>query len=370
MATYDALMTEAKSLIERVKASGGNCSPADAARLDSIKPEILAAKAHEKAIADGDALLAQFKAAGNPTGPAAPGEKFSLNAASFKAAAGEFTKQASKQATQFGAKAVFSGAAYTVQLGSNGILPLGRTTASVSEAINSEFIDGRHYEFLRQATRANNAALVAEGALKPTSTMGLELIEGTTKVTAHLSEPVDVFMLQDINTLAAFVQAELTGGLLSALDQQVVTGLVNAVGIQTQAFATDVLTTIRNAITKARLAGYSPDLIALSYADWQALELLRENGATGGYLLGTGPVDTAARKLWGLQVVETDKLPATTSLVMDSTAATLKISKPGAQIEWSTIADDFAKNQVRCRAEIRSDLAVERPAAIVKAALV
>lgn len=366
MATYAALMTEAATLVDRLKS--GSYSEADARRVDSIKPEILAAKSHEKAIADGDALMAQFKAAGTPTGPAAAGQKFSLNAASFKAAAGDFAKQAGQQTTQFGAKAVFSGAAYSVRLGSSGILPLGRTTASVSEAINSKFIDGRHYEFLRQATRANNAAVVLEGALKPTSTMGLELIEGTTKVTAHLSEPVDVFMLQDINTLAAFVQAELTGGLLSALDQQVVTGLVNAVGIQTQAFTTDVLTTIRNAITKARIAGYNPDLIALSFADWQALELLREGGTTGGYLLGTGPVDTAARKLWGLQVVETDKLPVNTSLVLDSTAATLNISTPGAQIEWSTIADDFAKNQVRCRAEIRSDLAVERPAAIVKAA--
>lgn len=368
MATYAELMTEAKSIVERGKA--GTASAADSARMPTIMVEIEEAKAREKAIADGDALLAQFKAAGNPTGPAGVGQKFSLNAASFKAAAGEFAKQANQQTTQFGAKAVFSGAAYSVRLGSNGIIPLGRTTSSVSEAINSEFIDGRHFEFLRQATRANNAADVAEGALKPTSTMGLELVEGTTKVTAHLSEPVDVFMLADISTLAAFVQAELTGGLLSALDQKVVTGLVNAVGIQTQAFATDVLATIRTAITKARTAGYDPNLITLSHATWQALELLREGGTTGGYLLGTGPVDTAARKLWGLQVVETDKLPANTALVMDSTAATLKISKPGAQIEWSTIADDFAKNQVRCRAEIRSDLAVERPAAIVKAALV
>lgn len=367
MATYAALMTEAKSIVERGKA--GTATDADARRMPTIMVEIEETKAREKAIAEGDALLSQLKVTGNPTGPAAVGQKFSLNTASFKAAAGEFAKQAGQQTTQFGAKAVFSGAAYSVRLGSNGIVPLGRTTASVSEAINSKFIDGRHYEYLRQASRANNAAVVAEGALKPTSLMGLELVEGTTKVTAHLSEPVDVFMLADISTLAAFVQAELTGGLLSALDQQVVTGLVNAVGIQTQVFATDVLTTIRNAITKARIAGYNPDLIAVSYADWQALELLREGGTTGGYLLGTGPVDTAARKLWGLQVVETDKLPVNTSLVMDSQAATLNISTPGAQIEWSTIADDFAKNQVRCRAELRSDLAVEKPAAIVKAAL-
>lgn len=380
----DTLKAELATLITAAKA--GNMTEHQVGRLDHIREDIETAQAEAKdeeansakakRIAEGDALLAAFRNAPEPDDPSPLSylnpqngvkmNNFSVGRKSFSDLATQFTSQAVKQAGTFGAKAIFSGASYTVGINGNRIVPLSRATDSVIEALGSNLIDGRHYEHLRQTNRANNAAPVAEGALKPTSTMTLERVDGVTGVTAHLSEPVDIHLLSDINTIGQFVESELVDGLYQALDKQVVTGILAAEGIQVQAFNVDILTTVRNAITKARLQGYTPDLLIMSYTDWEALELLRENGGSGRYLLNDGPIDLAERKLWGLQVVETDKLPASTSIVMDSKAATNYITKPGVQIEWSTIADDFARNQVRCRTEIRTDLAIEKPAGIVK----
>ena len=46
------------------------------------------------------------------------------------------------------------------------------------------------YAHLRQTTRSNNAAVVAEGAVKPTSVYSVTRIENSLVAVAHLSEAV------------------------------------------------------------------------------------------------------------------------------------------------------------------------------------
>ena len=99
------------------------------------------------------------------------------------------------------------------------------------------------YRYLRQTTRTNNDAPVAAGALKPTSVYGLTQVDGRLHVIAHLSEPMDKFLLQDTSSLADFVRLEMVSGIHSAVETQLVsgdgtgenlTGLSNTSGIQTQ----------------------------------------------------------------------------------------------------------------------------------------
>ena len=62
------------------------------------------------------------------------------------------------------------------------------------------------YAYLRQTTPTSNAAVVAEGATKPTSIYSVTRIEGALVVVAHLSEGIPRFWLLDNSALETFAR--------------------------------------------------------------------------------------------------------------------------------------------------------------------
>lgn len=260
------------------------------------------------------------------------------------------------------------------------VVAQGRPATSVLDLLPVLSVSEPQYAYLRQTTRTYNAAPVAPGELKPTSIYGLTRIDGRLKVIAHLSEPINKFDLGDIPSLDTFLRTELMAGLQAALVAQVFngdgtganfTGLANVSGILTQAFSGDTFTTLRKSLTALETAGYTPNGIVMHPSDWEAVELTREDGATGGFLLGNAPVDVARRKLWGLPVAATSTVPVGKAWVLSEGSAHIRMhaQDPGAFIEWGMVGDDFAKNLVRARAEFRADLSVEKPGGIVNVSL-
>lgn len=236
---------------------------------------------------------------------------------------------------------------------------------------------GAQARYVRQTTRTNAAAAVAPGGLKPTSVYGLTPVDVSLKVYAHLSEPVDRFMIEDANVLGSFIGSELLYGLGRAVEADVIngaTGGVNIVGllktsgIVVQAFDTDILKTTRAALTTAQTTGYDGSLVfCLSAADWATAELSRAQ--TGGTFDFPGaPVDSAARRLWGQPVVTVVGLPAKTGILLDRSAVTLYVDRQGARVDWGSPSDTWSKNQTVARAELRADLGVLQPAGIVQIA--
>ena len=126
---------------------------------------------------------------------------------------------------------------------------------------------------MRQTTRTNNAAVVADGAVKPTSVLSVTRVEQSLQVVAHLSEGVRRFWLLDSTALEEFVDAELRYGLGVALEAKILSDINGTSGIQAQAYATSVLATVRKGITKLETAGYSPDAIVLHPSDFEGIEL-------------------------------------------------------------------------------------------------
>jgi hypothetical protein len=92
-----------------------------------------------------------------------------------------------------------------------GLSPMGRP-ASVLDAVPVIGASAPQIRYMRQTSRTNNAAVVAAGATKPTSTYGITPVDRTRKVLAHLSEPVQEFDLMDVPALQAFVNTELDFG--------------------------------------------------------------------------------------------------------------------------------------------------------------
>lgn len=256
-----------------------------------------------------------------------------------------------------------------------GVVATGRPAVSILDVIPTQRRTAPTYRFIRQASRALAAAAVAEGDEKPVSALGTQTIDNTVSVIAHLSEPIDKFVLADTGALVKFVTDEMLFGLDVAVQAQALTGngtganqtgILNTSGIQTQAFATNILTSVRKAITAQEALGYAPSVLVIRPDDWETLELLATTDAALSYR-GV-PLDQGERKIWGLRAVLSTALPAKTAVVLDPNAVSID-TVGGIDIEWSTESGElFARNQVQLRVEGRFGVSVYQPAAVVRVA--
>ncbi len=337
-------------------------------------------------------LFAQLSAAGPVAGTKAPWERRPDAGLGVAAADGakRFLRIDAKAAAVApsgarGVKALLAeGSSASPKVLDGGIVAQGRPASSLLDVlpviVSEEQGDGGSavYSYLRQVLRTENAGPVAKGALKPTSLYGLTRIDSRLKVIAHVSEALDVYDLRDNAGLERFLQYEMAAGVAAAITRQVLSGdgegeniqgLAAVSGIVTQPFAVDALVTIRKALTSLELMGAAAAAVVMHPTTWEGLELTRENGATGGFLLDSAPVDVAARRLWSTPVVAEAQVPLGTAWILGEGAVALRTDVSAVELSWGLVGDDFSHNQLRARAEIRADLEVVRPGAVVRAAL-
>ena len=129
------------------------------------------------------------------------------------------------------------------------------------------------FAYLRQSVRTNNAAIVPEGSVKPTSIYTLTRVEDRLDVVAHLSEALPRFWLLDNVALEQFLSNELEYGLSLAVQAMVISDVASTSGIQSQAYATSPRVTLRKSLTKLETTGYTPGFVAVNPADFEAVEL-------------------------------------------------------------------------------------------------
>lgn len=277
-----------------------------------------------------------------------------------------------------GVKALISGSATVPSLAGD-VVEEGQRASFVRQIVPSRPLAGTdQFSFLRQTVREINAAPVAVGATKPTSTYTMEKRDDRVRTVAHLSEPIPRQHLADVATLQQFVENELRYGLELALDAQIVTGdgtgenftgILNTPGIQVQPWSNNILTTCRSAVTKLEIQSLTPTHYLLNPADWERVELEQTSGG-GDFVFGSAPVDRAARRLWGIQVLPTPAVPAGTGVLGDFRDSAFTVSREQAHIDWSEStfdavagASDFQRNMVRFRCEERVGFAITRPLA-------
>lgn len=256
-----------------------------------------------------------------------------------------------------------------------------RAPVSFMESIPAQVVAST-FNYLRETTRTNNAAPVATGGTKPTSVFTLTRVDDKLEVVAHISEPIPEYWIKDNSSLSQWLRLEMVGGLAEAVAAQALTGdgvspnlhgIALTSGIQLQALVTDALTTIRKAITSLETLSLTPFLVVMNPVTWEAIELLREGGATGGYLLRNTdqalPIDRSKRQVWGVPVALSTSVPSGAGakayvLSQDS----VKLFTDGViDFRFGYAAGGFEKNQVVGRAEGRFQMGVLRPAGVVQA---
>lgn len=224
------------------------------------------------------------------------------------------------------------------------------------------------YKFLRQTVRTSNAAVVAAGGTKPTSTYTVAEVPGTLAVIAHLSEYVDKYLLEDNGELEAFLTTELGNGVIRKAETETLAAILGTSGIQTLATAAGYtpakgFDAIYQAKVLAGTAGYNPDLVILNATDYQTLRLAKDGSQNyyGGSPFGAG--DNPG--LWGDQTFVSPGIAQGTALVLDSRTVGISIDGRGIALDMDA-ATGFDKNQVRFRSEGRFATDVKQPAGIVK----
>ncbi len=255
---------------------------------------------------------------------------------------------------------------------------MGKPATSLLDVLPVRVVDNGSYGYLRQTVRTNAAAPVAVGDAKPQSTYTLTRVDGTLQVVAHLSEPINEKWLQDVASLEQFVEAELALGVNLALEDQILNGTgvapqldgLIATGTGTQAFATSPIVTVRTGLAQFEAAGTAAAAVVLASADWLAIETATLTA--GGYVLGQGtngaPLDRIKRTLWGTPVILSSAHTPGTAVLISEGAAGLVVDG-AVDFKLGTIDDDFKRNVLRARSEIRAQVEVYRPHGIIVADL-
>lgn len=216
------------------------------------------------------------------------------------------------------------------------------------------------------------AVTTVTGGVKPESDIKFEKVTAPVITLAHWV-PATKKALSDAGQLRTLIDNFLRQGLEQEIERQVLLGdstageefdgLVNTDGIQTQAFSTNILVTIRKAITKVKNYG-RPNAILLSPGNAERIDLLRTS--TGAYL-GPGAFGPQFQTVWRTPVVEVPGLDDATVLVGDFSTAVLWDREEASVTVSDSHADFFVRNLVAILAEARAAFGVLDPALICKA---
>lgn len=235
------------------------------------------------------------------------------------------------------------------------LMPQGRTS-------------GNAVPYMEETTTTPGALEVGEGLVKPEA--GIAFTEKTSPVRkVAVQIPVTDESLEDIPFIESYLNTRLRTFVLQREDQQLLTGdgvgvnlrgILNTVGILTQAKATDPTPdAFYKAMTKIRAQAFLEPTAAVAHPnDWQEVRLLRT--ADGLYIWGN-PSEAGPERIWGLNVLQTTRITEGTGLVGAFRDAAMIARRSDLSLQVGWVNDQFIKNQRTILVEERMALIVFRP---------
>lgn len=217
-------------------------------------------------------------------------------------------------------------------------------------------------------TFTNNAGVFTEGSdtPKPESTLVYTPDEVTLATIAH-HIPVTTQALKYNSILRSRINTRLVNGVLAKAQAEVVATLLAEQGLmQSQAFDTDIATTLRKALTKAQkgimqIGGSSEIRVLISPDDHETLdlELLDAMVALAGQEL------QQTSRIWRATVVPVFGLTPGTAYVGDTKQIDFYVGSGGVTVSTGWVDKQFIQNRVTFLAEMDAKAAVIGGAALV-----
>lgn len=213
---------------------------------------------------------------------------------------------------------------------------------------------------VNSAVLTNNAAAVAEGATKPTSTNALTATSYTVGKYAHAFQ-VSMEFLQDVTGASQFISNQITGGLIEVINDNIITQILSG---DTAFSAGDFANAIESAnqfdvlmvaINQLRLGSYNPDTILVNPTDFVKMSLLKDTNNT--YLRGTTGT-SLQENVQGVRIIQSPAVTSGDYHVMDSGRFGAYYNRESLRIEIGETGTDFIENQKTVLCESRGVLAV------------
>jgi HK97 family phage major capsid protein len=256
-----------------------------------------------------------------------------------------------------------------------GIIPLPLTLPTVRDLLSEGTTTSNLSTYMKETQYTMAAAAVAEGGVKPESTLVFDQVSDEVEVIAHML-PVTNQLLEDEPALRAYIDERLMLGVRVAEDDQLLNGdgvSPNLHGLIPRATAPDVARgtdTNADAIAKQLAAiqnatNLVPTGLVMNPTNW--LTTMLAKNTQGDYLSGSGPFAALpVPTLWGRPVAVTNAIVAGTALVVTAPAAMVLQRTPLNIAVSNSHQDYFARNLTALRCEERVTLDVFVPAAFGK----
>ena len=259
-------------------------------------------------------------------------------------------------------------------------LVTARRRLQVADLFSQGTTDSAAVSWLVEGTLKGDVGFKAEGEEKPqfhvddptAVTSPYKKICGFVQYSDEMLEDF-AFLVSEINGRGVYQlklaeESALLSGDGSGANMR---GVLNTSGVQSLTKGTD---TEADAIFKGisavgRSSGYTADAVVTSPAVYEKLRLAKDQNGQyygGGMFSGQYSQDglTLYPSLWGLTTVVTPAMPADTALVGAFKDAATLYHRGGVRVETTTShADNFTKDIVTTRLEVRELLAVRQPLA-------
>jgi len=269
--------------------------------------------------------------------------------------------------------ALFADGTTTFPMQRPGVIPGDFAPITIRQRIPTIAVSTNAVNALREASFTNNAAEVAQGALKPESEAEFEQYNVPIQTVAHWIK-VSNQLLADAPAIASYIDTRLRDGLAQRIERQLLLGdgnTPNLSGLTDAGNFTAYTATsgdnLADAINRAKYAlwatGNAPDTVIVNPADWSAMELARESSG-GAYLYGT-PGTNAGTTPFGVAVVMSNHMTQGSFLIGNLAGSATIYQREGATVEMGFVNDDFTRNLVTILCEERLALAVDRPSGIL-----
>ncbi len=229
--------------------------------------------------------------------------------------------------------------------------------------------------YMEETTFTNNAAPVAEGAVKPESALGATERQALMQKIATVL-PVTDEQLKYVPQIVAYIDGRLTLMLKLSEENQLLNG--NGTSPQIQGFLTksgvqaytkgaapnageNNADAIYRSFSQVRNVAFAePTGVVLNPTSWTPIRLMKTT--YGEYIYGN-PSEAGPERIWGKPVVVTTAMPAAQSLTGDFASYSELWRGQDITIDVGYVNDQFIRNQRTIRAEEYLTLLIYRASA-------
>lgn len=250
-----------------------------------------------------------------------------------------------------------------------------RRPLSLLDYLPSLRVTSNSFEFNKLSGYTANAGYqTSEGAEKPEAAIPTDLVTANIATIANWV-PASEQVLADVPALQQQVSSLLAYGVRAKLESELIVGAGGAGQIggltdsgnftaYTGAASGDSLADAVAKIEATMLAaGWRPNLIVVHPDDWRDARRERADAGAGVYVAGSWR-DPAPASIWGIPLITNPAVTAGNILMMDTTQVAV-LNRQDVSVQLGRINDQFTRNVVTVRAELRAGLAVFAPGGVM-----